>query len=63
MRNYQAFVENVDPWALEDPGKSPAGGFIIGSRDFVKLIKERFLSSEQANKRNRSLPRFNPELT
>jgi putative transposase len=49
-KNYQAFVENVDPWALEDPGKSPVGGFIIGSQDFVNWVKERFLSSEQASK-------------
>lgn len=49
-KNYQAFVENVDPWALEDPGKSPVGGFIIGRQDFVNWVKERFLSSEQANK-------------
>lgn len=49
-KNYQAFVEGVDPWTLEDPGKSPVGGFILGGLDFVNWVKEKFLSSEQASK-------------
>jgi len=49
-KNYQAFVEDADPWTLEDPGKSPVGGFILGGLDFVNWVKETFLSSEQTNK-------------
>ena len=49
-KNYQAFVEEVDPLKLEDPGKSSVGGFILGGADFVNWIKETFLSSEQSNK-------------
>ena len=35
---------------LEDPGKSPVGGFILGGPDFVSWVKETFISSEQTNK-------------
>ncbi len=35
---------------LEDPGKSPVGGFILGCPDFVSWVKETFISSEQTNK-------------
>lgn len=35
-KNYQAFVEGPDPWTLEDPGKSPVGGFIL-SRKLTRL--------------------------
>lgn len=49
-KNYQAFVEGPDPWTLEDPGKSPVGGFILGGLDFVNWVKETFLFSEQTNK-------------
>ena len=38
-RNYKAFVEGVDPWSLENPGKSPVGGFILGCLDFVNWVK------------------------
>ena len=48
--NYRAFVEDVDPWRLEDPGKSPVGGFILGGLDFVNWVKETFLSSEPPSK-------------
>ena len=49
-KNYRAFVEESDPWAMEDPGRSPVGGFILGSEDFVNWVKETFLSSEKATK-------------
>ena len=49
-KNYRVFVEGVDPWTLEDPGKSPVGGFILGGQDFVSWVKETFLPLEPASK-------------
>jgi REP element-mobilizing transposase RayT len=49
-QNYRAFVEESDPWTLENPGRSPVGGFILGSEDFVNWVKETFLLSEKATK-------------
>jgi len=46
-KNYQAFVEESDPWAMEDPGQFPVGGFIPGSEDFVNWVQKTFLSSEE----------------
>ena len=45
---YQAFVEDVDPETLENPGKSPVGGCILGAQDFVDWVTHEFLSSEGA---------------
>jgi len=61
-KNYQAFVEAINPWTLEDPGKSPVGGFILGGVDFVNWIKETFLSSEQANKEKPQLTALKPGI-
>ena len=58
--NYQAFVEEADPWTLENPGQSPVGGFILGGLDFVNWVKETFLSSEQANKEKPQLTALKP---
>ena len=49
-KNYQTFVEGVDPLELENPGKSPIGGFIVGGLDYVNWVKENFLSSQPASK-------------
>jgi len=49
-KNYRAFVEDVDPWKLKDPGQSPVGGFILGRLDFVNWVKEKFLTAEPTNK-------------
>ena len=49
-KNYRDFVEGVDPWTLEDPGKSPVGGFILGGLDFVTWVRETFLSFDPASK-------------
>jgi hypothetical protein len=40
-QNYRAFVEESDPWAIIDPGRSPVGGFSLGGEVFVNYVKER----------------------
>ena len=49
-QNYRAFVEESDPWVMEDPGHSLVGGFILGSEDFINWVKQTFLSSEKETK-------------
>lgn len=59
-RNYKAFVEGVDPWSLENPGKSPVGGFILGSLDFVNWVKAEFFSSEHDSREKPQLKALKP---
>lgn len=58
--NYKAFVEGVDPWSLENPGKSPVGGFILGGLDFVNWVRAEFLSSGQDFKEKPQLKALKP---
>jgi hypothetical protein len=59
-RNYKAFVEGVDPRSLENPGKSPMGGFILGGLDFINWVKAEFLSKDK--KLNRRIKRLEKRI-
>ena len=49
-KNYRDFVEGIDPSLIDNPGKSPKGGFILGSEAFIEWVKEQFLSLEPEDK-------------
>ncbi|MBI9087452.1 MAG: hypothetical protein JEZ11_27935 [Desulfobacterales bacterium] len=59
-KNDKAFVEGADPGSAENPGKSPAGGFILGGENFVARVKEQFLSPEPNDKEKPQLKALKP---
>jgi REP element-mobilizing transposase RayT len=65
QKNYKDFVERVDIKTLESPGRQVSEGFILGDSDFVKWVKDNFLSKRKDNKEipqlNKLKPKVNPE--
>ncbi len=49
-RRYRDFVEAVQNEKIENPSTNIVGGFILGSVDFVNLIKDRFLNKDLDDK-------------
>ncbi len=47
---YRIFVETVDHKQLENPEKDLTGGFILGSGEFVKRVKETFVDPREEGK-------------
>ena len=61
-KNYKAFVENVDAESLENPSKEMKGGFILGDEEFLKWVKEQFLSFRPDDKEKPQLKRLKPRV-
>jgi len=60
--NYKNFVEKVDIKRLENPAKELAGGFILGSPDFVNWVKESYLSLRSDEKEIPQLRQLKPKI-
>jgi len=56
VAEYTKYVEEVDGESLEDPHKDVVGGFILGGKRFVDLVKDKFLSSVQ--KEEKEIPQL-----
>ena len=50
IKNYQSFVEEVDPFRLENPGKEVVAGFILGDMNFVSWVQKNYLDKKEADK-------------
>lgn len=61
--NYQKFIENVDVKTIKDPSKHLEGGFILGDPDFVKWVKDTFLSKREDDKEIPQLKKLKPRVT
>ena len=62
-KNYQEFVEGDDVKAVKDPSKQLAGGFILGDPEFVKWVKDTFLSLREDEKEIPQLKKLKPRVT
>ena len=62
QKNYKDFVEGVDPKTLESPSRQLTEGFILGDSDFVKWVKDNFLSKRKDNKEIPQLKKLKPKV-
>ena len=62
LANYKDFVETVDAKRLENPEKELAGGFILGSADFINWVKQSFLSKRTDVKEIPQLRQLKPTI-
>lgn len=62
IENYKNFVEKVDPKRLENPEKKLAGGFILGTPDFTRWVKESFLAERTDDKEIPQLRQLKPAI-
>ena len=62
INNFIEFVENIDLNTLENPEKDLKGGYILGSADFVRWIKENFLRSRFNEKEIPQLKKLKPTI-
>jgi len=62
LTNYKDFVETVDAKRLENPEKELAGGFILGSADFINWVKQSFLSKRTDVKEIPQLRQLKPTI-
>ena len=62
IANYINFVETVDAKRLQNPEKELVGGFILGTPDFTKWVKESFLSHRTDHKEIPQLRRLKPAI-
>jgi len=63
IENYISFVEAIDAEQLVNPGQNLAGGFILGSPDFIDWVKESFLSNRADDKEIPQLRQLKPMTT
>lgn len=61
-KNYREFVEGVDIRTVEDPSEQLEGGFILGSTEFVKWIKDNYLSKRDDEKEIPQLKKLKPRV-
>ena len=62
IKYYRAFVQDVDPEAVENPAKQAAGGFIVGGSDFVRWVQESFLARRKDEKAIPQLKVLRPRI-
>jgi len=60
--NYKDFVETVDAKKLENPEKELTGGFILGTPDFTRWVKESFLADQTDDKEIPQLRQLKPAI-
>jgi len=63
VKNYRAFVEEVDIHALKTPDQDIIGGFILGGIDFVNWVKDTFLLTRDDEKEIPQLKRLKPKAS
>ena len=61
-RSYQDFVEKVDAKSLENPGDQVSEGFLLGDGNFIKWVKETFLSGRNDEKEIPQLKKLKPRV-
>jgi REP element-mobilizing transposase RayT len=61
-RSYQDFVEKVDAKSLENPSDQVSEGFLLGDGNFIKWVKETFLSGRNDEKEVPQLKKLKPRV-
>ena len=61
--NYRDFVEKINMAEVENPTGNLAGGFILGSSDFVNWVKETFLAKRSEKRDIPQLTELKPRLS
>ena len=61
-QSYKDFVENVDAKTLEDPGAQISEGFLLGGTNFIKWVKQTFLSGRNDEKEIPQLKKLKPRV-
>ena len=61
-RSYQDFVEKVDAKTLENPSDQVSEGFLLGDGNFIKWVKEAFLSDRNDEKEIPQLKKLKPRV-
>ena len=61
-RSYQDFVEKVDAKSLENPSDQVSEGFLLGDGNFIKWVKETFLSGRNDEKEIPQLKKLKPRV-
>jgi hypothetical protein len=61
-RSYQDFVEKEAAKAVENPYKQVTEGFLLGDGEFVKWVKETFLSGRNDEKEIPQLKKLKPRV-
>ncbi len=62
-KKYQSFVEEVDPFKLENPGKEAVAGFILGDVNFVSWVQQHYLDAKEGGKEIPQLKTLQPKVT
>jgi putative transposase len=62
-RNYQSFVEEIDPKDIENPNSQVVEGFIMGGPEFVTWVQKRFLSAKKEDKEIPQLSKLKPRIS
>lgn len=63
IKNYKAYVEEIEIKALKDPEEDIIGGFILGDIDFINWVKGTFLSTRNDEKEIPQLKKFKPKIS
>jgi putative transposase len=61
-RSYQDFVEKVDAKTIENPSDHVSQGFLLGDGNFIKWVKETFLSDRDDEKEISQLKKLKPRV-
>jgi REP element-mobilizing transposase RayT len=61
-QSYKDFVEKVDAKTLEDPGAQISEGFLLGGTNFIKWVKQTFLSGRNDEKEIPQLKKLKPRV-
>ena len=61
-QSYKDFVEKVDAKTLEDPGVQISEGFLLGDTNFIKWVKETFLSDRDDQEEIPQLKKLKPRI-
>jgi REP element-mobilizing transposase RayT len=61
-QSYRDFVEKVDPKSLENPSDQVCEGFLLGDSNFLKWVKETFLSDREDQKEISQLKKLKPRI-
>jgi REP element-mobilizing transposase RayT len=60
--SYKDFVEKVDAKTIEDPGEQISEGFLLGDTNFIKWVKETFLSDRDDQEEIPALKKLKPRI-
>ena len=61
-KSYRKFVESIDFSAVKNPGEDSKEGFLLGGTEFVRWVKENYLSNREDDEEIPQLKNLKPKL-